>query len=109
MNLQLPSAVQIYFEVSDGDDISRLAGCFHADARVIDENRMHQGIEAIESWQETARQAFTYRVEPIELSAEDYRLSVTAMVSGDFPGSPLTLKHVFTLRDGRISSLEIAP
>ena len=109
MNLQLLSAVQTYFEISNGDDISRMAACFCNDARVIDEKRMHQGIEAIESWQQAARQAFTYRVEPLESSAEDDQLSVTAMVSGDFPGSPLALKHVFTLRDGRISSLEIAP
>lgn len=109
MNLQLPSAVQAYFEISNGDDISRMAACFCADASVTDENRRHQGIEAIESWQRAARQAFTYRVEPIESSGEGDQLSVTAMVSGDFPGSPLPLRHVFTLRDGRIRSLEIAP
>ncbi|QNH00732.1 nuclear transport factor 2 family protein [Pseudomonas sediminis] len=109
MNLQLPSVVQAYFEISNGDDISRMAACFHADARVIDEKRCHQGIEAIESWQRAARQAFTYRVEPIESSGEGDQLSVTAMVSGDFPGSPLPLRHVFTLREGQISSLEIAP
>jgi hypothetical protein len=28
-------------------------------------------------------------------------------VTGDFPGSPLTLNHRFTLRDDRISALEI--
>lgn len=109
MNLQLPSAVQAYFEISNGGDISHMAACFCADASVTDENRSHQGIEAIESWQRAVRQAFTYRVEPIESFAEEAQLSITAMVSGDFPGSPLTLKHVFTLRDGRISSLEIAP
>ena len=109
MNLQLPSAVKGYFEISNGDDISRIATCFCADARVLDENRMHRGIEAIESWQLAARQAFTYRVEPLEVNDADGKLLVTALVRGDFPGSPLTLKHVFGLRDGRISTLEIAP
>lgn len=109
MNLQLPSVVQAYFEISNGDDISRMTACFHADACVMDENRCHKGIEAIESWQQAARKAFTYRVEPIESFTKEDQLSVTAMVSGDFPGNPIPLKHVFRLRDGRISSLEIAP
>lgn len=44
MNLHLPDAVQTYFAVSNGGDISRLAACFCADARVTDENRTHRAL-----------------------------------------------------------------
>ncbi len=109
MNLQLPEAVNTYFAISNGDDPSRLATCFHADATVIDEKRTHQGIEAIVAWQRQARQAFSYRVEPVDASQRGERLSVTARVVGDFPGSPVLLKHLFALTDDQIRSLEIAP
>lgn len=109
MNLQLPDVVQTYFEISNGGDASRLAACFCTDATVIDENRAHQGIEAIETWKHAAQQAFTYRVEPLEASHDNGRLTVTARVVGNFPGSPVKLIHRFTLKDGQIRSLEIAP
>jgi len=109
MNLQLPDAVQTYFDVSNGGDISRLAACFYAHARVTDEKRTHQGIAAIEAWQQEARQAFTYRVEPLAATQKDDTLSVTARLVGNFPGSPLQLNHLFRLEDGQIRSLEIAP
>ncbi|WP_271411106.1 nuclear transport factor 2 family protein [Pseudomonas sp. Q1-7] len=109
MSLQLPRVVETYFEISNGGDASRLAACFCADATVIDENRTHLGIEAIEAWHDGVQQAFTYRVEPLEASRENGRLTVTARVVGNFPGSPVNLVHVFMLQEGRISSLEIAP
>lgn len=109
MNIQLPDVVATYFDISNGGDVSRMATCFCADATVTDENRTHQGIEAIESWQREARQTFTYQVEPLHAVHDEDRLIVTARVAGDFPGSPVSLKHVFRLQDGRIGSLEIAP
>ena len=109
MNLQLPDVVQTYFNISNGGDTSRLATCFCADAKVTDENRTHQGIEAIEAWQQEARQAFNYTVEPQKATQKDGTLVVTAHLVGNFPGSPLQLNHVFLLQDGQISTLEIAP
>ena len=109
MNLQLPDAIQTYFAVSNGGDISRLAACFCAHASVTDENRTHQGIAAIKAWQQEARQAFTYSLEPLAATQKDDTLSVTARLVGNFPGSPLQLNHLFLLQDGQIRSLEIAP
>jgi len=109
MNLHLPDAIQTYFAVSNGGDISRLAACFCAHASVTDENRTHQGIAAIEAWQQEARQAFTYSVEPLAVTQQGDSLSVTARLVGNFPGSPLQLNHLFLLQDDQIRSLEIAP
>lgn len=109
MTLHLPKTVKTYFDISNGGNASRLATCFCADATVTDENRTYQGLDAIEAWQFQVRQAFAYRVEPLEASQEDGKLTVTTRVVGDFPGSPVQLNHVFLLRDGQIRSLEIAP
>lgn len=109
MNLQLPDAVQTYFDISNGGDASHLAACFCADATVTDENRTHQGIEAIAAWQQETHQAFTYSVEPLAAKQKDGTLTVTARLVGNFPGSPVLLNHLFLLQDGQIRSLEIAP
>lgn len=108
MSLPLPEAVETYFDISNGGDISRVADCFCADAGVIDENRAHQGGDAIVAWQREAQQAFAYRVEPLAATREGERLTVKARVVGDFPGSPAELDHVFVLQEGRIRSLEIS-
>lgn len=109
MNLQLPEAVETYFEISNNGDVSRLAACFSANATVIDENRTHQGVEAIKAWQTEAQQTFTYSIEPLEARHEHGRQSVTARVIGNFPGSPVKLNYLFTLQDGLIHALEITP
>ncbi|MGR4066925.1 nuclear transport factor 2 family protein [Billgrantia sp. C5P2] len=107
MHLLLPKAVETFFEINNGGDTSRVVDCFWTDATVIDENQTHQGVKAIEAWQRDAKQAFTYRVEPLESSNEEGQLVVKTRVVGNFPGSPAELGHVFLLQDGRIRSLEI--
>ncbi len=107
MSLQLPDVVQTYFDISNGADSANLARCFAADAAVTDENKTHRGLEAIRHWKHEARQAFSYRVEPLQAQEEDGALVIAARVVGNFPGSPVQLKHRFTLADGRIQALEI--
>lgn len=109
MNPQLPDAVQTYFGISNGGDVSQLASCFCAHASVIDENRMHVGLRAIEAWQLEARQAFIYQVHPLKALHEEGRVVVTARLAGNFPGSPVQLNHLFTLEGDQIHSLEITP
>jgi hypothetical protein len=75
---------------------------------VHDEGRTHRGPEAIRGWIEDAARKYRPQVEPLRAVETDGRLTVTARVSGDFPGSPVELDFGFTLRDGRIARLEIS-
>lgn len=109
MNIPLPEAVTTFFEISNGAEPSRVAECFAKDARVIDEERTHHGIKAIESWQRQVREASSFTVTLLNVSSAGDRLTVETRVAGDFPGSPLELDHVFVLKDDRIQSLEISP
>jgi hypothetical protein len=47
--------------------------------------------------------------EPVAIEKDGERFIVTGHVTGNFPGSPIDLRYVFTLRDGAIVRLEIAP
>lgn len=109
MTIPFPEAVSLFFQICNGAAVERVADCFTPDATVVDENRTHRGIAAIQSWQRQARQAFTFDVTPIDSSGEGALLAVRARVAGNFPGSPVVLEHRFVLEQDRIRSLEIRP
>lgn len=107
MSLSLPHAVSIYFAISNGADIASVKHCFTTDAIVTDEGKTHQGYAEIEAWQRAAQAAFDYSVELIDVLTEGDRVTVTSNVAGNFPGSPVVLKHAFGLVGDKISTLEI--
>ena len=107
MSLALPHAISDYFAISNGADIANVKHCFTADAVVTDEGKTHKGHAAIEAWQRAAQAAFDYSVEPLEMHSEGERVIVTSKVVGNFPGSPVTLRHAFGLVGDKINTLEI--
>lgn len=109
MTLSLPDAVSTCFDIINGGDLTRVNECFRPDATVTDENQSHQGLNAIETWQRETRQAFTYQAEPLEAAVENGVLNIRARLTGNFPGSPVRLDHLFVLQQGQIQSLEIKP
>jgi len=107
VNVQLPDAIATFFEVSNGADPSALEQCFTRNAVVQDENQVHQGIDGIEAWLRDAQHKYACTVEPLDVVRQASTVSVRARVSGNFPGSPVELNHVFQLTNGRIERLEI--
>lgn len=107
MNLQLDRTISTYFAVSNGTDTALVMDCFTLDAVVFDEGRTHRGHLAIQSWVQEARTKFEYCVEPISTSVEGEHVTVVAKVMGNFPGSPIQLRHSFQLKGSKILSLEI--
>lgn len=107
MNHSLPDSITTYFDISNGTDDARLDRCFTQDAVVLDEGHTHQGHKAIRSWLLATRKKFEYSVEPSSASQEGECMTVSAIVTGNFPGSPIQLEHVFQLVGGKIQSLEI--
>lgn len=107
MTSSLPDSVTRYFEISNGADIAGLPECFTSEALVFDEGQTHHGQDAIGSWIQEARSKATYSVEPTGASWDGEQGTVTADVVGNFPGSPVSLEHAFTLAHGKIQSLRI--
>src|SRR5580700_8506908 len=103
----LPPVVMNFVETANRWDATAAADCFTTDASVLDENQEYVGRDAIRAWvAETGRKyrpAFT--VMRASVQGGDVRLSVA--VSGQFPGSPVTLDYLLRLCDGRISALTI--
>ncbi len=51
---------------------------------------------------------YRYRIEPTGFRERGGKTIVTGLVSGNFPGSPVSLRHEFTLEGEKIAQLEIS-
>lgn len=106
MLLSLPQPIADYF-AADAKDAAAVAKCFTTDAVVIDERQTHRGRAAITRWKSEASAKYDYVAEPIAIHERGDTTIVTAHLTGNFPGSPVDLRYVFTLAGGEIARLEI--
>jgi len=107
MPLDLPKPVAEYFAADRTRDAHALARCFADDGVVHDEGGTFKGTEAIRDWSAAARDKYHHTAEPLTAIDRDGATIVAGRVAGDFPGSPVTLDHVFRLECDKIVSLEI--
>ena len=107
MSIKLPAPLESYFASGNAHDASAIDKCFAANAMVRDEGRTIKGTAAIKAWRVEIGEKYQHSVEPLAVSTRDGRVVVAAKVSGNFPGSPITLDHIFEIEDGKIVSLEI--
>ena len=105
--MQLPSPVRAYFDAEQHNDADALATAFTDDAVVRDEGAEHVGSAAIRDWWQAAKTKYRHVAQPLEATTADDRTVVRARVTGEFPGSPATLKFSFMLAGDRIARLEI--
>jgi hypothetical protein len=107
MSIQLPPAVDLYVEAENSGDIEAMSECFAADATVRDEGRTYKGLAAIKEWKAETKKKYSHSVTPVELRSTGEKTILKARLSGNFPGSPVTLEFSFLLEAGKIVSLEI--
>jgi NAD(P)-dependent dehydrogenase (short-subunit alcohol dehydrogenase family) len=108
MTVKLPAPVERYFHAANGCEPDAVAACFAPDAQVRDEGREHLGREAIRAWAEDVRRRYIFHAEPRSLEARDGAHTVSAHLTGDFPGAPADLRYRFVLNGEQIARLEIA-
>jgi len=107
MDITLPAPIGIYFASENAHDPSAIDRCFAADAIVRDEGSTIKGIAAIKAWRVETGEKYRHTVEPLGLSMQDGRVVVLSIISGEFPGSPIRVEHIFKIDGERITSLEI--
>lgn len=105
----LPAPLERYLAADAARDPRALAECFTRDAVVRDERRSHVGHDAIREWKAHADATVPYRLTPLGFARQGTQWKLLARVSGEFPGSPVELMHVFEVEEDRIASLEIRP
>ena len=103
----LPKPIALYVAAENTGDANLFDQCFADGAAVRDENEMLKGLAEIQKWKAETRKKYQHTVDPLSLSEKDGRFIVTNRLTGNFPGSPIELEFVFTLKDDKIVSLEI--
>ena len=107
MSVQLPKPIELYMASENAHDTDALAACFAPDATVKDEGRTRKGLKDIVAWRHETAEKYQHTVKPIAVAEQAGRTVVTTKLSGNFPGSPITLDFVFQLRNDKITSLDI--
>lgn len=105
--MDMPGVVQAFFDADRRNHAEALAATFAVGAVVEDEGARHQGEVAIRDWWMEAKRKAQYIAVPIETRLDGSSAFVRAEVSGEFPGSPVTLTYAFTIENGMIARLEI--
>ena len=107
MSLSLPSPIALYVHLENAGDTKTLSESFAPNAIVRDERRTYEGLAAITAWKAATKQKYHHTVTPLEVAEENGKTVLTATLTGDFPGSPVTVRFDFVLEAGKILSLEI--
>ena len=107
MSIALPPPLDTYFAAVNAHDADRIALCFGPDAVVHDEREDRIGRVAIRAWADETGRRYRHTAEVLSVEAGADRTVVTARVAGDFPGSPIELRYLFTLAGGLVHGLEI--
>ncbi|MCH4547674.1 MULTISPECIES: nuclear transport factor 2 family protein [Rhizobium] len=105
--MDMPGIINTYFEADRRNDANALLDTFAVEAVVEDERARHQGVAAIREWWVAAKKSAQYVAEPLECTVDGDKALIRAKVSGQFPGSPVTLAYEFAIKDGKIVRLEI--
>jgi hypothetical protein len=108
MTLDLPRPIAAYFTADKGDS-EAVAQCFTDNAVANDEGHAYHGRAAIKQWKADVSTRYQYTSEPFACEHQGDKFVVTSRLTGNFPGSPVTLRFSFGLEGDKIASLEIIP
>ena len=107
MPSRLPQPLATYFAATKTHDIAAMLAPFSEEAVVKDEGREYRGLDAIRDWMEETVRKYHFTVDVTDVAQADGKTIVTGLVSGNFPGSPVSLRHEFTFDRQKIARLEI--
>jgi hypothetical protein len=109
MAIPLPPPIALYVQLENAGDAETLSACFAPHAIVRDEGRTYEGLAAIKAWKEETKTQYHHTVTPLEVAQQHGKTVLKAQLTGDFPGSLVTVNFAFVLEAGKIISLEIHP
>ena len=107
MTLDAPEPIAAYLAAEEAKDADALSRCFTEDGTVHDEGRDYRGRDSIRQWKREADAKYRYVLQTVNAQTHGDEVTVRARLTGEFPGSPLELDHIFTLSNDKIASLEI--
>ncbi|MEJ6549998.1 MULTISPECIES: nuclear transport factor 2 family protein [unclassified Corynebacterium] len=105
---QLPVSVLGYLDAHDDNRYGDARALFTADARVIDDGHIYEGIDEIGTWIERTSGEYDYvSTRTGQRHDDDTHVTVQVRLDGNFPGGTVTLRYQFTLDKNLIGGLVI--
>src|SRR6266481_1866464 len=105
----VPEVVAAYLADEEAKDADALSRCSTEDGTVHDEGRDYRGRDSIRQWKQEADTKYRYVLQTVNAQTHGDKVTVRARLTGEFPGSPVELDHIFKLFNDKIASLEIRP
>jgi ketosteroid isomerase-like protein len=107
---QLPAVVSSCLAAHAAGDADTAVRAFAPSAVVTDEGRTYRGTDEVLEFLRSAGGQFTYTTELIGAERiDDAHWVATNRLEGDFPGGVAELRYRFTVVDGLVTELVIAP
>ena len=103
----VPEVIAAYLAAEEAKDADALSRCFTEDSTVHDEGRDYRGRDSIRQWKQEADTKYRYVLQTVNAQTHGDKVTVRARLTGEFPGSPVELDHIFKLSNNKIASLEI--
>ena len=107
MALNVPEPVAAYLAAEEAKDADTLSRCFTEDGTVHNEGRDCRGRDSIRPWKPEVDTKYRYVLQRVNAQTHGDKVTVHARLTGEFPGSPVELDHIFKLSNDKIASLEI--
>ena len=107
MTPKLSPLLEAMVAAKNRHDSVAFTACFSSQAVVRDEQHEHRGKPAIKAWFEDVSKKYRDTLKPTKMVTRGTKTVLTALVSGDFPGSPFPFFYHFTITGGKISALSI--
>jgi ketosteroid isomerase-like protein len=107
MALNVPEPVAAYLAAEEAKDADALSRSFTEDGTVHDEGQDCHGRDSICQWKQEVHTKYRYVLQTVNAQTFGDLVTVRARVTGEFPGSPVELDHIFKLSKDKIAALEI--
>ena len=107
MTFAVPEPIAQYMAAEEAKDADALSRCFTEDGTVHDEGQDYHGRDSIRHWKQAADAKYRYVLQTVNVQKFGDLVTVRARLTGEFPGSPVELDHIFKLSKNKIVSLEI--
>ena len=107
MSLNVPEPVAEFLAAEEVKDADALSRCFTEDGTLHDEGQDYYGRDSTRQWKQAADAKYRYVLQTVSAQTFGDLVTVRARLTGEFPGSPVELDHIFKLSNNKIASLEI--
>lgn len=105
--MNLPKVVTDLVKAQNDFDAYAYANCFSETGVMLEEGKPFTGRVEIQHLIEETNEKYRSVMKPLEYTENGTSSTLSAEVSGTFPGSPLVLKFHFDIIDGKIQYLKV--